>query len=113
MNEFLMIFRRDFETEDAQPSPISLEKHLQEWQEWYSNLAAQNLLVQPLRRWDGSGKIVKKNKSVINGPYAEIKESVGGMIVMLADDYEEAAEIAKDAPILKLGGNVEIRMAVR
>jgi hypothetical protein len=113
MNEFLMIFRRDFGTAELQPSPLNTQKHLQEWQEWYSELAAQDKLARQLQHWDREGKVVKRNKSVTDGPYVEIKESIGGMIVVLAEDYEEAAEIAKGAPILKLGGNVEIRMAVR
>jgi hypothetical protein len=49
---------------------------------------------------------------VINGPYAEVKESIGGLILIRAVDYAVAAEIAKGCPILALGGNVEIRMAV-
>jgi hypothetical protein len=49
---------------------------------------------------------------VINGPYAEIKEAIGGMIFVKAADYDEAAEIAKGCPILEAGGNVEIRRAV-
>jgi hypothetical protein len=55
---------------------------------------------------------VRADKNVINGPYVEIKESIGGMIFVSAADYEEATEIAKGCPILEVGGNVEIRKAV-
>jgi len=34
------------------------------------------------------------------------------MITVKAKDYDEAAEIAQNCPVLNLGGNVEIRMAV-
>ncbi|MCE7040309.1 YciI family protein [Dyadobacter sp. CY312] len=112
MNEFLLIFRRDFTTKEEQPSPEVLQTSLKAWQDWFGSLAAQNKLARPLQRWDGEGRIVKPNSAVINGPYAEIKESIGGMIVVTAADYDEASEIAKGCPILKLGGNVEIRMAV-
>jgi hypothetical protein len=59
------------------------------------------------------GKVVKANKSVTNGPYVEIKESIGGMAIIKANSYEEAAEIAQGCPILEFGGNVEIRKAAQ
>lgn len=112
MNEFLLIFRRDFTTKEDQPSPEQLQSSVKRWQDWFGGIAAQDKLARPLQRWDGQGKIVKPTKVVTDGPYAEIKESIGGMIFISAEDYEDAAEIAKGCPILDLGGNVEIRMAV-
>jgi len=112
MNEFLLIFRRDFTTKEIQPSPEEMQQHFQQWQNWFGGLAAQDKLARPLQRWDGQGRIVTNNKNVTNGPYVEIKESIGGMITVKAKDYDEAATIAQDCPILNLGGNVEIRMAV-
>ncbi|KQX15553.1 YciI family protein [Flavobacterium sp. Root420] len=112
MNEFVLIFRRDFSTKETQPSPQELQDSLKLWQDWLGGIAAQDKLAKPLQRWDGAGKIVTTNKSVINGPYAEIKESIGGLIMIKAADYDEAVAIANGCPILDLGGNVEIRMAV-
>lgn len=113
MNEFLLLFRRDFKTKDSQPSPEELQAHLSRWREWFRNLEAQDRLARPLQPWEGTGKVLKHDKSVTDGPYAEIKESIGGFIVIKASDYEDALEIAKAAPILELGGSVEIRMAVK
>jgi hypothetical protein len=111
MEEFLLIFRRDFATKEKQPSPEQMQNHLNEWQEWFRSLAAGNKLSRPLQRWDREGKVVRPGKDVINGPYAEIKESIGGMIFVKATDYDEAVEIAHGCPILRFGGNVEIRRA--
>lgn len=112
MNEFLLIFRRAFKSPEDQPSPDMLQDSIKQWQDWFGGIAAQDRLVRPLQRWDIDGMIVESDKNVINGPYAEIKESIGGLILIRAVDYAEAAEIAKGCPILALGGNVEIRMAV-
>ena len=112
MNEFILIFRRDFLSKEVQPSPDEMQQHLQQWQNWFGSLAAQDKLARPLQRWDGQGKIVNTNKGITNGPYVEIKESIGGLIIIKAKDYDEAAEIAQGCPVLNLGGNVEIRMAV-
>jgi hypothetical protein len=112
MNEFILIFRRDFSTKELQPSPEELQQHFQQWQNWFGGLAAQDKLARPLQRWDGEGKVVSNAKGITNGPFVEIKESIGGLIIIKAKDYDEAAAIAQECPILKLGGNVEIRMAV-
>lgn len=113
MEEFILIFRRDFNTRAEQPSPEQLQASVKLWQDWLGGIAAQNKLAKPLQRWDTAGKIVKSNKSVTDGPYAEIKESIGGLIFVKVDNYDEAVSIAKDCPILQLGGNVEIRKATQ
>lgn len=112
MEEFLLIFRRDFTSKEEQPSPAQMQNHLNKWQEWFKNLTIEDKLSRPLQRWDRDGKIVMQGKHVINGPYAEIKESIGGMIFVKAGNYDEAVEIAHGCPILEFGGNVEIRRAV-
>jgi len=112
MNEFLLIFRRDFKTREQQPSPDQMQAHLKNWQNWFGSIAAQDKLARPLQRWDGEGRVLTHNKTTLNGPYAEIKESIGGLIIIKAADYEEALEIAQGCPILEFGGNVEVRMAL-
>lgn len=111
MEEFLLIFRRDFASKENQPSPEQMQQHLKQWQDWFKDLTAANKLSRPLQRWDRDGKIVRAGKQVINGPYAEIKESIGGMIFVKAANYEEAVQIAQGCPILDFDGNVEIRKA--
>ncbi|KAA2239599.1 transcription initiation protein [Chitinophaga agrisoli] len=111
MNEFLLVFRRDYKTREQQPSPEELQAHLRRWREWFNTLTAEDRLARPAQPWEGKGKVLKHDKSVTDGPYAEIKESIGGLVIIKAADYDEAVEIAKGSPILELGGTVEIRMA--
>ena len=112
MNDFLLIFRRDYSNKETQPSPNEYQQSLKEWQNWFGNIAAQDRLARPLQRWDGAGKVVRTNQ-VIDGPFVEIKESIGGLIIIKAGNYEEAVAIAQGCPILQLGGNVEVRMATQ
>lgn len=112
MEEFLLIFRKDFSTPQDKPSPEEMQNHVKEWQNWFKELTERDKLSRPLQWWDRKGKVVQSDKSVINGPYAEIKESIGGMIFVSARNYEEAADIAQTCPILTVGGNVEIRRAI-
>jgi hypothetical protein len=112
MNEFLLIFRRDYKTADTQPSPEQLQKMMKEWQNWMGNIAAQNKLSNSGNRLSDEGKVVKPGSLVTDGPYVEIKEAIGGYIIIRAESLEEAAEISKGCPILKVGGNVEIRTII-
>ena len=57
------------------------------------------------------GKIVsqKNGTSVVDGPFAESKEAIGGFFLLEVGSLEEAAEIAKDFPGLNYGATVEVR----
>jgi hypothetical protein len=108
MNEFVLIFRNDFQPE-VKFSPDEMQAIMQQWQNWMGSIAAQNKLANSGNRLGGDGKTVKPGNVVTNGPYAEIKEMISGYIIVTADSIEEASEIAKGCPILNVGGNVEVR----
>lgn len=112
MNEFLIAIHRDIINKDAGPSPEQMQAAIKPFQDWIGSIAAQDKLVAPPKRWDMDGRVVKQNNIVTNGPYAEIKESLGGMFLIRAKDYDEAVEIAKGCPFLQWGAKVEVRMAV-
>jgi hypothetical protein len=46
---------------------------------------------------------------VLDGPFAESKEAVGGYLLLQAEDLNEAVEIARSMPTLKYGVTVEVR----
>ena len=46
---------------------------------------------------------------VTDGPFVEIKESVGGYLIFEADDLDTAIELAARIPAARLGGAVEVR----
>jgi hypothetical protein len=54
-------------------------------------------------RWQ-NGKV-----SVIDGPYAETKEMLGGILVLEARDLNHAIELMSKHPGVRLGGPFEIR----
>lgn len=112
MNEFLIAIHRDLKSKDATPSPEQMQAAIKPFQDWLGGIAAQDKLVSPPKRWDTDGRVVKQNNTVLNGPYAEIKESIGGMFIVRAENYDEAVEIAKGCPLLEWGASVEVRMAI-
>ena len=112
MNDFLLIFRRDSIASSTQPSPEQLQNMMKVWQNWMGSIAAQNKLVSSGNRLAIEGKVVRTGGLITDGPFVEIKEAIGGYIVVRAETLEEAAEISRDCPILSVGGNVEVRAIV-
>jgi hypothetical protein len=112
MNDFLLIFRRDAAAGQTQQSPAQLQDMMKQWQDWLGGIAAQNKLVSPGNRLDQDGNVVKAGGIVTNGPYVEVKEVIGGYSIIRAESQEEASELAKGCPILKVGGSVEVRAII-
>jgi len=106
MKEFMLIFRNAYNPE-FKPSPEQMQASIKQWQDWIGGIAAQGKF-NSTNRLGFNGKVVKTN-DVIDGPYVETKEMVGGYILVKAASIDEAAEIAKGCPILQIGGNVEVR----
>ena len=112
MKEFLLVFRRNFDANEAQPSPEQMQGMMKHWQDWMGSLAAQNKLASSGNRLSSDGRVVKPNKVITNGPYVEVAEAIGGYIIVNAGTIDEAAELATGCPILNIGGNVEVRTVV-
>ena len=47
-----------------------------------------------------------------DGPFAELKEAIGGFLIYEADDLDAAIELAARVPAARLGGAVEVRPLV-
>ena len=44
-----------------------------------------------------------------DGPFVEIKEAIGGYLLLEADDLDAAIEIASRIPAASMGGAIEVR----
>lgn len=108
MKDFLLIFRMD-NTTTVKASPDQMQARTKKWMDWIGSIAAQNKLSNRGNRLEPTGKVVKGNNVITDGPYAEIKESIGGYSIVKADSLEEAVELASGCPVLPMGGNVEVR----
>ncbi|SKA38276.1 YCII-related domain-containing protein [Chitinophaga eiseniae] len=108
MKNFLFLYRSDFSSA-AQRSPEEMQNNTKMWMDWIGGIAAQNKLADRGNRLEQAGKVVRPNNVVTDGPFTEIKETLGGYTVIQASSLEEAAELAQGCPILAFGGNVEIR----
>lgn len=108
MKDFLLIYRMDY-TEAQKRTMEEVQAMTKRWMDWMGSIAAQNKLIDRGNRLDMSGRVVKPNGMVTNGPYSDIKESIGGYSLVRAEDYNAAVELSKGCPVLTVGGNVEVR----
>ena len=97
-------------------SPEELQDVIQRYAAWTKGLMAQGRLLGGAKLREREGKVLKKQStetSVTDGPYAELKEVVGGFFHITADNYEEAVQIARSCPHLDFRGAIEVRAIER
>ena len=107
MTEFMMIFRNEYNP-SFKPSPEQMQASIKQWQDWIGGIAAQGKFLST-NRLGFEGKTLKPNHVISDGPYAEVKEIVGGYILVKANHIDEAMKLAEGCPILEIGGHVEVR----
>ncbi len=112
MKDFLLIFRREPVANAQASSPEQIQAMMKPWQDWIGNIAAQGKLVTAGDRLENHGKVIRPGQLITDGPYVEIKETIGGYTIIRAESLDEATEIAKGCPILNMGGNVEVRAVI-
>lgn len=107
MQDFMMLFRSE-ENPDFHPSPEELQAEIKLWDTWIGGIAAQGKFGSS-EALDFTGKILHGNGTVTDGPYIELKEIVGGYILVKAENFDDALQLAQGCPVLSVGGKVEIR----
>jgi hypothetical protein len=108
MEEFALIMRHQDGTKIA--SPEQMQQWMKQTMDWIGGIAAQNKFVSGTGLPFEDARVVKSNKLVTNGPFGDIKETIGGLIVVRATSVDEAVEFAKGCPVLMGEGNtVEVR----
>lgn len=107
---FLLIFRDSTPERYSALSAEQRQRLLQQWNSWYDGLAEQGK-VQHGHPLEAESRVVSgsRGERVVDGPFAEAKEAVGGYFLLTVSDIDEATEIAKQCPSLDLGISVEVR----
>lgn len=91
-------------------SPEQMQIWMKQTMDWIGGIAAQNKFIGGNGLPFEDSKIVWSNNVVTDGPFGEIKETIGGYIIVKAESVEEAVEFAKGSPILQGEGNsIEVR----
>ncbi|WP_437284019.1 YciI family protein [Sorangium sp. So ce406] len=106
MSEFVFLYRgKDWTT-----SPAEMQQRMQKWSAWMKELGEKGHLKNPGHPLERTGKFVEgKQRAVVDGPFAEAKDVIGGYTIVEAEDLAHAVELSKGCPILDAGGAVEVR----
>jgi hypothetical protein len=108
MQEYALIFRHEDATKKV--SPQQMQEWMKQTMDWIGGIAAQNKFVKGTGLPMDNSKIVWHKGVVTDGPFGDIKETIGGLIIVKAESVEEAVEFAKGSPVLQGEGNsVEVR----
>jgi hypothetical protein len=106
--EYMLLFRGPHW--DRGLSPQELQAAVDKLMAWFEGLSERGKIkaAQPLGA-QGRNISGANGGLVVDGPFAESKEAVGGYLMLQADNLNEAVEIARSMPTLKYGITVEVR----
>ncbi len=107
---YLLLFRNTGPEVFAHLSPDQKQQLIAHWNAWFEGLTSIGKAVegQPLedntRVVSGAG-----GSRVIDGPFPEAKEAIGGYVKLMVSGLAEATEIAQRHPALAHGMVIEVR----
>lgn len=96
----------------SEMSPEDMQKIIERYKAWGDSLEASGKLIGSNKLVDEEGRVLRPEQGkvrVIDGPYSESKEVIGGYFAIRAADYDEAVEISRSCPHLEYEGTIEIR----
>jgi hypothetical protein len=106
--EYMLLFRGPHW--DRGLSADELQQVMDKVMAWFEGLNQRGKVKagQPL---GAQGRTISgtNGRFVVDGPFTETKEAVGGYLLLQADSFDEAVEIARSAPALRYGVSVEVR----
>lgn len=93
------------------PSPAQMQEMYAIFNTWKEKFSAN---IVDLGGRLGGGKLVSSEAVVdMDGPMVEVKEIIGGYMIICADSVEEAIQIARECPgVVMPGSSVEVREIV-
>jgi hypothetical protein len=93
-------------------SPEEMQGVIEKYEAWGDGLKENGRFISSEKLVDEEGRVLRRANGktrVIDGPFCETKEVIGGYFAIQAEDYEDAVKIAEDCPHLEYGGMMEIR----
>lgn len=76
---------------------------------WIEDMRDQGHILGGDPLTDQGTVVTHKAGSVVDGPFVESKEAVGGYLLLRAETFEEACALARQCPVLQYGLQIEVR----
>ncbi|MGZ6415990.1 MAG: YciI family protein [Bacteroidia bacterium] len=109
MREFILLFRQPGYADQNSASPQELQDLQKKWDNWVGGIAAQGNLIAGGNRLAQDGSVLKSGGVITDGPFVEIREILGGYLIVRANSLEDATTLAHGCPALDVNGSVEVR----
>jgi len=107
MTKYLLLYWMPNARQEYQPSPEEMQQMFAAWDAWKTKF--KDRVVDLGDGLKPGGKLLKSGE-VTDGPFAEAKEIVGGYSLVVAENYAQALEVARECPINHMPGTaIEIR----
>ena len=87
-------------------SPTEIQRVIEKYQAWFQRIRDSGKLVASNKLKEEGGKVLSMQGgkvSVVDGPFSEAKEVVGGYAILEAESYGEAIDLTRDCPHLAFG----------
>ncbi len=104
-SEYLVICRGQW---DKNASRDQIGKAIDQFYVWLDRLVADGKM-KPGQRLTYEGRTVGRRNVITDGPFGESKEVIGGYWFVVANNLDEAAQIAAGNPCAEYGLFMEIR----
>ena len=104
LREYFVLSRGQW---DADKSPQEIQQAIDEFYAWRDRLAEQGRMKSGQRLAREAKRVSRSG--VMDGPYSEAKEVIGGYWFFMAASLQEAAELAEQNPCLRCGLSYEVR----
>jgi hypothetical protein len=110
MTQYILLLRGGNDA-SANYTPEQVQQAIERYRVWAGQLHAQGKLLSAEKLRDDGGRVLRaaQGQVVVDGPFAETKETIGGYFVIQAADYDEAIALTRDCPALDEDGSVELR----
>lgn len=102
-----LFIQRSVPGKSEAPSPAQMQELYALFNAWKEKF--NDNILDMGGKLEPGGKIVTAS-GVMDGPFVEAKEIVGGYMLVAAESYERAIEVARESPgVLAPGSSVEVR----
>lgn len=101
-----LFLQRSVPGQPAKPSPAQMQDMYAIFSAWKDKF--KDRIVDMGAPLTPAGKVVSASGAT-DGPFVEAKEIVGGYMIVEAQTLEQALEVARESPPVRMGSSVEVR----
>jgi hypothetical protein len=110
MAQFMYLIRSEG-ADFSKYSATDFQELLKKYHAWTQKMKTEGRFLAGEKLTNDLGKSLrtKQGEIVVDGPYADSKDAIGGYYIIEAKNLSEALEFGKGCPALSYGGSVEVR----